>query len=210
MPSLLRINSSARLSGSISGALADRVETNWRRANPDGTVSTRNLATNPAAPIEQATIEGFYAGDALTPEQVSATALSDRLIAELRSADALLIAAPIYNFGVPSALKAWIDQIVRIGHTFAYEDGVFEGLVPAKTAYVAVAYGAGGYLDGGPLAGADFVKPYLSFLLGFLGVEKVLITGAEATTADDATVAAQQARANGEIDGWFEQSLATA
>jgi FMN-dependent NADH-azoreductase len=119
------------------------------------------------------------------------------LIEEVNSADTILIATPMYNFTVPSALKSWIDQIVRIGRTFSYDGTNFTGLVKARRVVVVAAFGAGGY--GGALAGADFVTPYLKFLFGFLGVSDVTVIPTEATTADAAIVASNIDRAKSDI-----------
>lgn len=191
MPHLLRIDSSSRNAGSHSRALADAAETAWRAANPGGTVTARDVTDGTIPVIAQDTITGFYtAPEAMTPELRAATALSDRLIAEVQAADVLLISAPIYNFGVPAALKLWIDQVVRIGHTFSYDGSTFAGLVRADRAILCCAYGASGYAEGQPFAAANFVDPYLTFLMGFLGIEDVQTVTVEATTADEATVRA--------------------
>ncbi len=190
MPTLLRIDASARLAGSNSRVLGDHAQALWQAAHPAGSVIARDVSGPDMAPIAQDTITGFYtAADAMTDDLRRATAVSDTLIAELQSADCLLLTTPIYNFGVPAGLKAWIDQITRIGHTFAYEDGAFRGLVRTPRAIVALAYGADGYAAGGPLEQTDFLRPYLAFLLGFLGIGHVDFITAEATTADEATVA---------------------
>jgi FMN-dependent NADH-azoreductase len=103
----------------------------------------------------------------------------------------------MYNFSLPSALKSWIDHVVRINRTFSYDGKNFVGLVKAKRVVVVAAFGAGGY--GGDLAAADFVTPYLKFLFGFLGVSDVTVIPAEATTADAATVASNIDRAKTDI-----------
>lgn len=185
MATLLRIDSSSRLEGSHSRALGDEFQSLWGTRRAGGTVLHRDLAKEPIQQIGQTTIAGFYTpADQMTSELHEATKLSDNLIAELQSADCILITVPIYNFGVPAALKAWIDQVVRIGHTFSYDGANFGGLVKADRAIVITAYGAAGYLNNGPLSGADFVKPYLAFLLGFLGIGDVRFVGLEATTGD--------------------------
>ena len=99
----------------------------------------------------------------------------------------------MYNFSIPSALKAWIDQIVRINRTFAYDGAHFTGLLKVRRVVIVAAFGAAGYGDA--LASADFVTPYLKFLFGFLGVSDVTVIPTEATTADAATVAANVDRA---------------
>ena len=131
----------------------------------------------------------------MTDELRAATALSDTLIGELRSADTLLITAPMYNFTVPAALKAWIDQFVRIGHTFGYDGTTFTGLVTGKRLIVACAYGSGGYLHEGAMAGFDLLQSYLKLLFGFLGFSDIHLIGIEGTAGDAAAIAASTERA---------------
>jgi FMN-dependent NADH-azoreductase len=198
MTSLLRIDASSRLNGSHSRALADAFEAAWSARFPAGTIVRRDLAAKPIAHIHETTIAGFYtAPENFDDNLKSAVALSDELIGELNAADTVLIATPMYNFSVPSALKSWIDQVVRINHTFSYDGKIFTGLVKAKRVVVVAAFGAGGY--SGALAAADFVTPYLKFLFGFLGVSDVTVIPAEATTADATTVAANVDRAKIDI-----------
>ncbi|MEM8824026.1 MAG: NAD(P)H-dependent oxidoreductase [Pseudomonadota bacterium] len=196
MPHLLRIDSSSRQTGSHSRALADSAEAAWRQTHPGGTVTNRDVTDGTIPVISEATIAGFYTPDAAKgPDERAATALSDMLIAELQAADTLLISAPIYNFAPPASLKLWIDQIVRINRTFAFDGANFTGLATPTRAILCLAYGAGGYDVGGALEPADFLAPYLRFLLTFLGIEDVRTVTVEQTTADDATVAANLAAA---------------
>lgn len=197
MAHLLRLDCSARGAGSQSRALGDDFETAWL-ATPGQTVNRQDLAAVAPGHIENETINGFYA-QTMTPALAAATALSDRLIADLQAADHLLITTPIYNFGVPSALKAWIDHVARIGKTFSYDGQGFTGLVKADSATVIITYGAQGYLDDGPLAKADFCAPYLRFLLGFLGIARVEVIGLEGTTGDAALLEAQTANVRARI-----------
>jgi FMN-dependent NADH-azoreductase len=200
MKTILRVDASSRTAGSQSRALGDYFENTWVKRNAADRFVHRDTAENPIPHIASQTIAGFY-----TPEEKfsrelrTATALSDRLIGELRAADILLLTVPIYNFSIPSALKAWIDQIVRIGHTFAYDGKNFTGLVTGKRAYVICAYGAGGYLGNGPLAGYDFLKPYLTLLLSFLGIQDIHFFAVEGTTLDEATVSANVDKVKQEI-----------
>lgn len=184
-PVLLRIDASARQQGSNSRRLADAFEQAWLARHVGGQVCRRDLAEQTLPHISARTIEGFYA----TPEAMDAslreaTALSDTLIAELKGCRTLLISAPIYNFSLPSALKAWIDQVVRIGHTFAFDGQQFSGLVTQPRAVLALAYGAGGYQ--GPLMAMDHLKPYLTQLLSFLGLRSIETLSTEGTTTDPA------------------------
>lgn len=194
MPSVLRIDAGSRTSGSHSRALADAFEHAWRVQTPDATVVRRDLVATPIEPISEATIAAFYTpADRRDAAAHAALRLSDALIGELQAADTVLVATPMYNFSVPAALKAWIDQVVRINETFAYDGQRFTGLVKARRVIVAAAFGAAGY--GEAFKAADFVTPYLTFLFGFLGVPDVTVVSAEATTADAATVAANLDRA---------------
>jgi len=191
---LLRIDASSRQKDSHSRALADEFEVAWRERNPGLAVMRRDVSDTPVGHISEQTIAGFYTPtEALDAGLREATALSNALIQELDGADTVLIATPMYNFSIPSALKAWIDQIVRINRTFAYDGANFTGLLKVRRVVVVSAFGAAGY--GGVLVSADFVTPYLKFLFNFLGVSDVTVITAEATTADAATVAGNVAAA---------------
>lgn len=197
MTTILRIDASARPGpadaageqASFSRTLADAVQQSLTAHHGARVVTMRDLATEPLPTIADATIKGFYTpAEAMDDRLRAATALSDSLIAELATADILLISTPMYNFAVPAALKAWIDQIMRINRTFAYDNGAFSGLLKGKRAYVAYSYGAGGYGDGGRLQRFDFMRPYLTMILNFIGIDDVTSFAVEATTADAATV----------------------
>lgn len=202
MKRLLRIDSSARHAGSHSRGLADYVEAAWRRRNPGSEVARRDVAAEPIPHIGAATIAGFYtAEDQHSAESRAATRLSDTLIAEFLSADAILVSVPIYNFSVPSALKAYFDQIVRVGRTFGYDParGLF-GTVPNRPVYVAAVYGAGGY-DDGPLRAYDHLEPYLRGLFGFLGLTDLTFFKVEGTSIEPARAERDLAAAQAAIDG---------
>ncbi|ABS66224.1 NAD(P)H dehydrogenase (quinone) [Xanthobacter versatilis] len=191
MKTLLRIDSSARIEGSRSRRLGDALEARWRAGSPDGAVVRRDLAADPVPHIEATTIAGFFTpADQVTDAMRAATVLSDRLIGEVEAADALLITAPMYNFGLPSTLKAWIDHVVRIHRTVAYDGTTFRGLVTGKAAYVALAYGAGSYEPGGTLAPFDYAKPYLTHVLGFIGFRDIEVVGVEGTSGEEGAAAA--------------------
>ena len=189
-PILLRVDASSRLEGSVSRRLADAVEERWRSAHPHGVVRRRDLASSPIPHVGSETIEGFFApAEKLTQRLRNATALSDELIAELKACHTLLLSSPMYNFGVPSALKAWIDQVVRAGKTFSYADGQFTGLTVGPRAILALAYGASGY--SGQMAAMDHVRPFLTSVLNFIGIAQVDVVTVESTTAEAAAVAAR-------------------
>jgi FMN-dependent NADH-azoreductase len=165
--------------------VADKIVDELSRARPELTVRRRELIANAVPHISNDTIAGFYTPESdRTQTMKEATKLSDELIEELKGAEALVISSPIFNFGVPSALKAWIDQIVRINETFSFDGEAFTGLVPIENAYLALAYGASGYTEGGPFSAMNFLEPYLVSLMGFLGVRSTKVFTLEGTTGD--------------------------
>ncbi|MGB5635059.1 MAG: NAD(P)H-dependent oxidoreductase [Waterburya sp.] len=202
MALILRIDSSSRVQDSHSRSLADYFHTAWLEKYPQDKFIVRDLIKNSCPHISDITIAGFYTPkEQHTEDMKKATALSDELIGELQSADILLLSVPMYNFSVPSALKAWIDQIVRIGDTFAYDGKNFTGLVTVKRAYIICAYGASGYTDDGAFSALNFLEPYLKNLFSFLGIPEIQIFNIQATTADEATVVGHTEQVEKEIDG---------
>lgn len=201
MTTILRIDSSSRTAESRSRELGDHFERAWLAHHPGDRFLRRDLVAQPIAHITDATIAGFYAAAGqLSATQRAATALSDELIAELQSAEVLLLTVPMYNFSVPSGLKAWIDQIVRTGKTFSYDGTNFSGLVRVRYAYIFCAYGAGGYTDGGPFSAFNFLESYLKSLFGFLGIPDVQFFAIQGTTLDLANVANSLVRTKQRID----------
>lgn len=185
MSRILRIDASSRSHGSYSIEFADYFQKKWLERNPDDEIVVRNLAKDAIPHISENCITGFYTPkDQHTDEIKKATKLSDELINEFLSADVLLLSTPMYNFTVPSALKAWIDQIVRIGHTFNFdaEKGLY-GLVEGKRAYIITASGA--VFSNPDFSPYDFLEPYLRTLLGFLGISDVNFISIEGTTMDE-------------------------
>lgn len=190
MTTLLRIDSSSRHDDSWSRRLGDELAT---RLAPTHTI-TRDLVRMPVPHLSFATIGAFFSdASAHGAMEKEATALSDHLIAEIEAADDILITVPMYNFGIPSALKAWIDQIVRIGRTFSFDGQSFGGLVTGKRAFVVIAYGATGYA--GDFKPADFVAPYLAFVLNFIGISDVTIIPVEGINMGQGEEAEAAARA---------------
>lgn len=185
---LLRLDASSRHDDSHSRQLGDYFVATWRRIHPLGQVVVRDLIGDPIPHISNDTIVGMFTPpDQLTEPLKTATALSDQLIAELKAADTILITVPMYNFGIPSSLKAWIDQISRIGHTFAFDGSNFSGLLKDKKVHLITSYGAAGYINGGNFSGANFVEPYLQFILGFLGMSIMQIYSIQSTTVAPAS-----------------------
>ena len=130
----------------------------------------RDLNATSIPPIQGEWVAAVYTPEeARTPEQVALLSLSDSLLAELDQADEFVFGVPMHNFGVPSVLKLWIDQIARVGRTFSYADGTPKGLLVGKKATYVIA--TGGFYDAQTqMASYNFVEPYLRSVLGFLGV----------------------------------------
>jgi len=136
-------------------------------------VIDRDLAADPAKPIDQAWVGAAYTPDeSQTAEQKAILAVSDMLIAELQQADEVVFGVAMHNFSVPSVLKLWIDQVARRGKTFAYGANGPEGLLKGKKATILIATG-GVYDAGSPAASLNFVEPYLRAVLGFVGITDV-------------------------------------
>jgi FMN-dependent NADH-azoreductase len=177
MPTLLHLDSSP-LESSISRELTREYAKTWQNSHPDGTVIYRDLTKNPPKPVEQGWVYAAYTPEAnRTPEQKQTLAVSDELIDELERADEYVIGVAMHNFSIPSVLKLWVDQIARVGKTFAYSETGPQGLLHGKKATILVASG-GVYAPGTPASGMNFTDPYLKAILGFLGVTDVKIVTA--------------------------------
>ncbi len=196
MSHLLHIQSSPNLHASVSRDLSAGFVANHRESHPDDTVTTRDLVTTHIPHLGVDLLGGYFGKpEAHTPEQKAALRLSDELIDEMSAADLLVISAPMYNFSIPSQLKAWIDHIVRAGRTFQYTAEGPKGLVSGKKAMVFLA--AGGIYSDGPFKTYDFQENYLRAILGFLGITDMTAVRAEglAMGPDAAAKAVAGARA---------------
>ena len=172
---ILQINSSARPGQSQSSRLADGIVERLRHADPDATLVVRDLGRAPHPALDEAALGALFTPAAQrTPEQAARVALDDALIAELKAADVIVLGVPMYNFGVPTQLKNWIDAVARAGVTFRYTDKGPEGLVTGKKVYVALT--RGGLYRNTP---ADTQVPYLQAFLGFIGMTDVQFIYAE-------------------------------
>jgi FMN-dependent NADH-azoreductase len=170
MPTLLHVDSSPLYGRSVSRQLTGAFVAQWKSSHPDGSVVYRDLNATPVSPITAEWVGAAYTPEqARTPQQKELLALSDTLLAELGQADEYVFGVPMHNFGVPSVLKLWIDQIARVGRTFSYADGTPKGLLTGKNATFIIA--TGGIYDAQTrMASFNFVEPYLRSVFGFLGV----------------------------------------
>ena len=175
---ILNIISSPRKAESFSTRLGTALVEKLQAANPGSQVQVLDLTLHPLPHLEEAHLQSFFTpAESRSPEQQQAVRHSDEAIAAMQAADVLVIDAPLYNFSIPSTLKAWIDHICRAGITFQYGPNGPEGLVKDKKVYVAMASGA--VYSEGPYASADFVAPYLKTILGFLGMTDLTVLRVE-------------------------------
>src|SRR5476651_114881 len=172
MKKILHIISSPKGEASMSIKLGNTVVDKIKTEYPGSTVKVRDLTKNPFPHLEEATLAAFYTpAENHTPENKEAVKHSDEAIAEIMDADIIVIGAPLWNFGIPSVLKAWIDHIARVGHTFKYTESGPEGLIKDKVVYIAMA--SGGIYSSGAMQGYDYATPYLKGVFGFLGVTDI-------------------------------------
>lgn len=191
---ILQINASARSEGANSTRIANTVVTRLQAANPEATLIVRDLARTPHPVLDEAALGALFTpAEQRSPEQAARVALDDALIFELQAADVIVLGVPMYNFGIPVQLKAWIDAVARSGVTFRYTANGPEGLVKGKTVYVALA--RGGRYRGTEL---DSQVPHLKAFLGFLGMTDVHFIYAEGFAMG--AEAAEQALAEADQD----------
>lgn len=189
--SILLISSSPNLEGSSSRALAQELA---HSLAGDGHVVVRDLGANPPPHLDQETIGAFYTPEAeRTAAQNQKLALSDELIDEVFAADAIVIAAPMHNFGIASSLKTWIDQVARIGRTFEPTGQGPKGLVSDRPVHVVTTRG-GVYGPGTPFNHLDHLEPYLRRALNFIGLEDISFIYAEGTAKGDDGIKAARAQ----------------
>jgi FMN-dependent NADH-azoreductase len=186
-PTLLHLDASPRGSRSQSRRLGADFLTAFRAANPAAQIVTRDLGRNPPPFVSEAWVEGAFApADSHSVAAREAIAVSNAYVDELLTADQLVITTPIYNLSLPAALKAWIDQIVRAGRTFAKSARGFEGLAKNKRALILVTSGSD-FRPGTPGGAYNFLEPYLRAVLGFIGITDVRFVYAHSQGADPAT-----------------------
>ncbi len=178
MKKILHVVSSPRGEESISIKLGNSITAQLLEAYPGSSVTTEDLNINPYPHIYDEQITALRSNsESHNEEQKELVKRSDKAIAELFDTDILVISLPLFNFGIPSTLKNWIDNVLRAGHTFSYTSEGPKGLVKDKKVYIAIASGAV-YSDG-PYQDYDFAIPYLKTVLAFIGITDVSVVRAE-------------------------------
>lgn len=194
MSRLLVIETSPRGDASVSRQLTRRFVDAWQAAHPGGETVVRDLAETSLPHVTAPWLQAYFTPpDQQSHEMKDALRQSDALVAELISADHLVIATPVYNYNVPAALKAWIDHIVRKGLTLGF-DG--KGLLQGRKATVLIASG-GVYTEDSPIRDRDIAAQYLRLILTVIGISDVTIVaggGAKAVDMGESTMGAFVAR----------------
>lgn len=176
---ILHIDSSPMGDNSVSRKFTAKVVEGLKDKHPGANVTTRDFGNNPLPHLSGAVIGAFFTpSDKHSDIQAEVIRPSDEAVAELIAADAVVIGAPMWNLGIPSALKAWVDHVVRAGKTFRYTDHGPEGLLPSgKKAIVVLA--SGGIYSSGPMADVQHQESYLKVALNFMGLTDVTFVRAE-------------------------------
>ena len=196
MKTLLQIKSSIFSEGGQSSRLTERFIAAWRESNPDGQVIVRDLALEPIPHLDAGRFGAFLAkpGERSAAQQ-AVIGHSDALIDELGRADVVVLGLPMYNFGLPSTLKAYFDHVARAGVTFRYTEKGAVGLLTGKKVYV---FSARGGLYAG--TSRDTQTPYVRDILAFLGMDDIEFVYAEGLAISEASKQQGIARAHAEID----------
>ncbi|HEY1290651.1 MAG TPA: FMN-dependent NADH-azoreductase [Burkholderiales bacterium] len=202
---ILQIKSSILGGTSQSSRLADEFVAVLREQHPESRLVQRDLAAEPVPHLDGARAGAFFAKpEERTPEQRAVIAYSDALIDELRRADVLVLGLPMYNFGVPSQLKAWFDHLARAGATFKYTEKGAVGLLTGKKAYV---FAARGGIYGDKDSQTQFVRQFLGFI-GIADVEFVYAEGlAISAESRNNSLIGAQARAQRLVTEYAERPL---
>lgn len=179
MSTLLVINSSPR-SQSVSRRLTRHFVDEWKRSDPGARIVERDLSVDSLPLVSEPWIQAAHTPQPQrTPEQEKMLSLSNTLIDEVMSADVIVMGVPMHNFSIPSALKVWIDHIVRAGKTLRYSEQGPKGLVPFGKKVFAIVSRGGPYAPESPIGAMDFQVPYLEKILGFIGLTDVTFIHAD-------------------------------
>jgi len=189
MSKILSIISSPRGEASNSIKLANAIIDKIKQQDTAAAVEVKDLTKSPFPHLEEAHLNAFFTPvENHTAENAEAIRHSNEAIKQIFDADVIVIGAPMYNFSIPSVLKAWFDHIARAGITFKYTAEGPQGLITGKKAYIAVT--TGGVYSSGDAAAYEFVTPYIKTILGFLGITDVTVVTAEGFAVADLQAAA--------------------
>ena len=187
---LLHIDSSPLGGNSVSRQLTERIVAQWRASHPGTVVEYLDLAADAPSHLSIDSL-GFRAGpnaEGLSEVQRRENEVSEKLVSQFLAADVIVVGAPMYNFSVPTQLKAWIDRVAQVGRTFKYTEKGPQGLAGGKTVIVASSRG-GVYSTNPALAGLDHQESYLKTVFGFFGITDIQFVRAEGVAMGDAAKA---------------------
>ena len=183
MTSILKIDASARVVRSLTRDMTSLFVSEWYARESSVEVRCRDVGVNPPNPVSEDWISAAFATQDRTPAQSAALRESDELIDEIEWADVIVLGTPMYNYGVPAQLKAWIDQIVRIGRTFSFDldrgDTPIEPILSGKTLVLLSSSGEGGLAMGEANAAKNHLQPHLMTIAPYLGAQRVHDIGIE-------------------------------
>ncbi len=170
---VLHVDASARHADSVSRALSARFVEALKRADPSVRVERLDLAVSPPRHVSAAQTEAMYVPEAQrTPTMHDALRESEHLCGLVLEADTIVCGMPMYNFGMPSVFKAFVDNIVRVGRTFVQTESGFEGFLKGRRALFVTSRGAD-YSPGSQMAEMDLLEPHLRMVFGFMGIEQM-------------------------------------
>lgn len=174
MAHILHLDSSPRGDRSISRTATKDFITAWKQAHPNDTVTYRDLGHHPVPHVDEPWIAAaFTPPEQRSPELNQAIELSDTLVDEFLAADRYIFGIPMYNLSIPSTFKAYIDQIVRVGRTFAVTEQGLAGLVDSSKKMLVITARGGSYQQGTPAASYDLQEPYIRSIFGFIGITDI-------------------------------------
>jgi len=175
MKNILHVLSSPGGENSVSIKLGNAIVEKLVSEYPGSTVTEINVAKNPFPHLEENLIKATRSSAATSDNE--ALKRSDEAVRQVKEADIIVIGVPLFNFGIPSTLKSWVDNVVRPGVAFTYSEKGVQGLITNKQVYLAVA--SGGIYSEGPMKEYDFGAPYLEKVLNFIGVTDITTIRAE-------------------------------
>lgn len=205
MTTILHIDSSARAARSHTRRLSARFIEAWLARRPGDTVIRRDVGLEPPPPVTETWIAAaFTKPERRTPEMHAALAISDALVDELERADLIVAGVPMYNFGLPAQMKAWVDNIVRVGRTFGFDRSrpgePYWPMLSGKRLVTLGARGDWGYQPGERLAGLNHVEPHLHTVFRYIGVTDAVSIAAEYDEFADERIRQSLEAAEAEID----------
>lgn len=197
MKTLLVIHSSARQTRSVTRHLTARFVETWHRHNPDSTLVVRDVGLSPPSPLHERWIAAAFDESG---SQASDLVESEMLIDEIASADAIVMGVPMYNFGLPAQLKAYFDQVIRMGRTFAYDPHAAEpyrGLLSSRPCTIITSVSEPAMHPPGALSHLNFLEPHVNTMWSFIGISDIRYVRAEEGLLRDAE---RRSRFESEID----------